>query len=235
MSETKNIIAIPLAILVAGALISGAIYFTRGGATKPSANTNVTAVSKATEIKPVSGDDHIRGNPEAPVVIVEYSDTECPFCKSFHSTMNQIIDEYGKDGKVAWVYRHFPLEMHPKARKEAEATECAGEIGGKDAFWEYIDEIFARTPSNNGLEESELAKVATDIGLDSEAFAACMESGKFADLVETDYQSGIAAGVEGTPFSFVVVRGSDTVVPINGAQPYSVVKEVIDTLIGGDK
>ncbi len=105
------------------------------------------------KIRPVSESDHILGNIDAKIIIVEYSDLECPFCKVFHSTMHQVVKEYS--GEVAWVYRHFPIVgLHPKAFREAEATECAWEQGGNEVFWKYTDKLFEVTPSNNGLEES---------------------------------------------------------------------------------
>jgi protein-disulfide isomerase len=236
MKDLKNVLAIPLSIILAGALIAGAVWFTRGGSA-PQAN-NGMGKKPATKVDPVSNKDHILGNPEASVVIVEYSDTECPYCKNFHATMQQVVADYGKDGQVAWVYRHFPLDsIHPKARKEAEATECAAELGGKEAFWSYINKVFevTVTPSNNKLDPAELPKIAVEIGLDEADFKECLDSGKYADEVDADYQSGIHAGVEGTPYSLVLLKGSDTIVPINGAQPYSVVKQVIDTLLGQKK
>ena len=134
MPQQQNLM-IPIAIVVAGALVAGALFFA-GRSASPTTNNNNNGGSAA-DVVPVSADDHILGNPNAPLVIVEYSDLECPFCKNFHGTMHQIIDEYGKDGLVAWVYRHFPLDsLHSKARREAEATECAGEQG---KYYEYHD------------------------------------------------------------------------------------------------
>lgn len=230
MKDLKNAVIIPLSIIVAGGLIAGAIYMTRGGSAVNPGQKKVP--SSAVTIKPVSSDDHIMGNPDAKIIVVEYSDTECPFCKTFHNTMNQIMADYGKDGKVAWVYRHFPLDsIHPKTRKEAEATECAADIGGKDAFWTYINKIFAITPSNNKLDAAELPKIAKEIGLDEKKFNECLSSGKFADKVDAQFQSGVDAGVEGTPYSVIVVKGTKTTVPINGAQSYTTVKSVIDKLL----
>jgi protein-disulfide isomerase len=105
------------------------------------------------DLDPVTEKDHIAGNPQADLMIVEYSDPECPFCKRFHETMMQAMDEYGKQGKVAWVYRHFPLDsIHSKARHEAEAVECAGELGGNEKFWEYLNKLEEITPANNQLD-----------------------------------------------------------------------------------
>ena len=91
-------------------------------------------------LRSVSPDDHILGNPNAKIVIVEYSDLDCPFCKSFHNTMHQIIKE---DGDVAWIYRHYPIpQLHPNAPKKAEETECAFDQKGNEGFWAYADKVF---------------------------------------------------------------------------------------------
>lgn len=102
-----------------------------------------TAGAVDVKVAAVTDQDHIRGDIKAPVKIIEFSDLECPFCGRFHPTMQQAFNEY--QGKVAWIYRHFPLEsIHPTARPLAEASECAASIGGNDKFWEFIDTAFAR-------------------------------------------------------------------------------------------
>ena len=172
----------------------------------------------------VADQDHIRGNVAAPVTIVEFSDLECPFCKSFHPTVKLALAEYGD--KVRWVYKHFPLDqLHPKADKEAEAAECAGELGGNDMFWKYVDRVFEITPSNNGLDLTLLPQIAQDLGLNRSAFEACLNSGRYADRVEEDYQQGVLAGVNGTPASFV--NG----VLVSGAVPYETLKAAIEAAL----
>jgi len=91
----------------------------------------------------VTENDHIRGNTDAKVFFVEYSDIDCPFCKTLHVTMQSVVDNYDP-GDVAWVYRHFPLtNLHPTAAVKAEASECIAELGGNDAFWDFLDILFA--------------------------------------------------------------------------------------------
>lgn len=94
------------------------------------------------------------GEEKNSVYVVEYSDLECPFCKRFHETMLEVMKEFDARGEeVTWIYRHFPLDqIHSKARKEAEATECAAELGGNDAFWKYTNKLMEITPSNNQLD-----------------------------------------------------------------------------------
>jgi protein-disulfide isomerase len=144
--------------------------------------------------------------------------------------MHRIVDEYGKDGKVAWVYRHFPLDaIHPKTRKEAEATECAAELGGNAKFWEYIDRLFEITPSNNGLDPDLLPQIATYVGLDEKEFENCLDSGRYAGKIEEQYQDAIRSGGRGTPHSFVIT--SNNTLPLQGAQPYTSVKSIIDSIL----
>lgn len=101
-----------------------------------------TTDKKLDNLAPVTAADHIRGDINAPVKIVEFSDIDCPFCKKFHTTMQEVMKTYGKDGKVAWVYRHLPLtQLHPDAKNKAEASECVTEIGGKDKFWAFVDRL----------------------------------------------------------------------------------------------
>ncbi|MBI2124138.1 MAG: DsbA family protein, partial [Candidatus Wildermuthbacteria bacterium] len=162
---------------------------------------------------------HVQGKGD--ITFVEFSDLECPFCKQFHGTMQQAMAAYGD--KVRWVYKHFPLDqIHPKARKEAEAAECAGELGGNDAFWAYVDRIFEITPSNNGLDPALLLVIAQDLGLDRTRFESCLASGKYAELVEAHFQEGARLGVNGTPGSFV--NGQ----PVRGAVPFETLQLIID-------
>ena len=186
----------------------------------------------AGSIKPVDSDDHIRGDPRAPVKIVEFSDFECPFCKRVHPTLKQVMAEYGQAGRVAWVYRHFPLDsLHKKARKEAQASECANELGGNDAFWAYTDRLFEITPSNDRLDLALLPKIAEEIGLDRANFEACLlgdeRGGKYADHIESDYQDAVASGGTGTPY-IVIIAPDGEAFPISGAQPYAAFKSIID-------
>ncbi|MEK7094144.1 MAG: thioredoxin domain-containing protein [Patescibacteria group bacterium] len=96
------------------------------------------------EMSVVTSSDHIRGNPNAPVKIVEFSDLQCPYCQVFHGVMQQVMADYGSKGQVAWVYRHLPLtSIHQYALTWAEEAECAAQVGGSEKFWEYVDARFA--------------------------------------------------------------------------------------------
>lgn len=229
-------LSIPIAIVIAGGLIAGALYYSNLRAKSYELAVQAETAQKlnngsADLMRPVSGDDHILGNPNADIILVEYSDTECPFCKQYHTTLKRMMAEYGKDGKVAWVYRHFPIDsLHSKARKEAEALECANELGGNEKFWQYTDLLYATTKSNDSLDPAELPKMAKAVGIDTKAFNACLASNKYKDRIETDYQDAIRSGGKGTPHSILITKdGLKT--PVEGSQPYEALKNVIDALL----
>ena len=229
MEQNKqNTFLIPLAIIVAGGFVAAAVYFGTGSSS-PTTATNTDNQNVEINLVPVTEKDHIVGSRNAALVIVEYSDTECPFCKTFQNTMKEIVQTY--DGEVAWVYRHFPIaQLHTKAAKESEATECAAELGGNQAFWKYLDKIFETTNSNDTLDPSELPKIATAMGLDVTTFNTCLSSGKYAELVKKSVEEAIKAGALGTPYSVIVTKDGQKVL-INGAEPITMVKAKIDALL----
>lgn len=178
-------------------------------------------------IRPVDAkNDHIRGAKNAKVTIVEYSDFECPFCKRFHETMKQVLANYPND--VRWVYRHFPLDgLHQQARREAHASECAGEQG---KFWEFADLILQETTSNDGLDLSKLPDYARRIGMNVDQFNGCISSEKYAAAVREDEQDAQAAGAQGTPYSVIIGPKGETT-PLSGARPYADIKSAVDAIL----
>lgn len=220
---------VPLSIVVAGGLIALAVYFGGNGGQLPTQNTGDVVTSEA-NVLPVTENDHLLGNRNAELIIIEYSDTECPFCKVFHNTMHQVVTDY--NGKVAWVYRHLPIvQLHSKAPYEAEATECAAELGGNQMFWRYIDKLFETTNSNNSLDPSELPKIAVAVGLNATEFNTCLSSGKYTESVRKGVEDAQEQGIPlGTPYSIIITK-DDKKVPIIGAEPIASVKAKIDTLL----
>lgn len=184
----------------------------------------------AAVLEPPDAGDHILGNKNAPIMLIEYSDLECPFCKRVHPTLKDVVKAYG--GKVAWVYRHFPIpELHSKAPKESEAVECAKDQGGEDAFWKLTDKIYEVTPANNGLDHSTFPALVQSVGLNADKFKTCFDSGKMLPRVQKDIQSGIKAGIQGTPGIILVnvKTGKKTLIP--GAVPLEDFKRAIDQLL----
>ncbi len=226
----KNNLGIPVAIIIVGLLIAGAIMF---GGNGRSLNLGGGNVEKEVSVRPADTTDHLQGALGAPVTVIEYSDLECPYCKVFHNTMNEALAAYngGEEVKLAWVFRHFPLDsLHSKARAEAAAAECAGELGGSKMFWTYIDKIFAVTPSNDGLDSSLLPVLAQEIGLDRGAFEKCQAANKYAEKIQASYEEAIAAGGTGTPF-VIVIGPSGQQIALPGAVPLEDLKQAIDSLL----
>jgi len=227
--------AIPIAIVFGFALIAIAIYFSGMGQTKTVANPVQPMAQGAPQaatgkIKPVDENDFIKGNPNAPILIVEYSDYDCPFCKNFHETMNRVMDEYGVTGKVAWVYRQFPLkQLHPNSERISQTAICVGELGGDEAFFNFSDLVFGQRNLNEPTNITALPGYAEQVGVKESDLVACLESGRHEKTVADSLADGMQAGVNGTPKSFVIV--GNQIAPIDGAQPYVVVKQIIDNLL----
>ncbi len=229
----------PLAIVLAGMFIGAGLYF--GGDQAPSNGTlendsvvlegdAVQAAPSLDNVDPVTPDDHIKGNPAAPVKIVEFSDFDCPFCSRFHDTMDNIVNSYGD--QVAWVYRHFPLEsIHPQASAVAVASECVAKLGGNDAFWIFTDGYFeARGSGNNTAHSTLIPQLVTTAGVEQGAFTACFESGEFNANVQADLNDAIETGGRGTPWS-IIIGPSGKTYPINGAVQQQVIEQLIDTAL----
>jgi len=160
----------------------------------------------------------VEGSEDAPVTIVEFSDFQCPFCSRFYTqTLLQLRTDYIDTGKVKLIYRDFPLSsLHPEAQPAAEASECAADQG---KFWEFHDLLFENQAA---LSTVSYKKWAADLGLNTEDFNSCFDTGKHRADVQADFAAGSAAGVSGTPTFFI--NGQKVV----GAQPYSVFQQIID-------
>lgn len=232
----KPKLSTPVSIIIAGVIVASAVVF------KPADNpkkwddaprkVSVQATSTAPQVRVTAllDDDHIKGDSNSDLVLVFYSDLECPFCKTYHATVKKIYDQY--KGRVAVVYRHYPIDqLHSKARSEANATECAYEQKGDAGFWKYTDEVFKVTPSNNKLEPQKLLDIAKAQGYDMVQFANCFSSGKYASKVEAQFQSGVDAGARGTPYSLLVTRDGAVYPVSGGAVSFETLKATIGKLL----
>lgn len=228
----SNKVLIPLSIVIAAALISLSIYYSKNAPAQPQTQEKKD-VAELVQINPVTEKDHIQGNPDAKVMIIEYSDFECPFCQRHHNTMKDLMAVYGVDGEVAWVYRHFPLDqIHENARPAAEASECVAQIAGNDAFWKYSDELFNGSPDS--LTKDSLEKIALDLGVDEEGYKKCVNEKLTASIVQSQYEDGMKiANLDpnfGTPYSILINKKGNKV-SIVGAQPYTLIEQAIKTLL----
>lgn len=162
-------------------------------------------------VRPVTENDHILGDIEAPIKLIVYTDLECPYCAYFHQEVQPaLLEEYGDE--LAIVFRHFPLPSRPKGLVEAEAAECAYLLGGHDAFWGFVNTIYAVSPLNNGLDLEILPDIAHRIGLNAERFEACREEGGGSKRVQNDKFDGILANVVLTPSVLIQSEERSTLV-----------------------
>lgn len=213
--------------VLAAILIVGAFVFFMGD--KNSAGPTGNVVEQPGEQLPTQPTSKVevniegapfKGENDAPVVMVEYSDYECPFCGRFYSqTLPQIQKEYIDTGKVKLVYKDFPLSFHPNAQKAAESAECARDQKKDDGYWNMHDKIFENQQSIN---VENYKKWAREIGLNGAQFDSCLDSDKFASAVQKDFNEGTEDGVQGTPAFFINGK------LISGAQPFSAFKQAID-------
>ncbi len=177
-------------------------------------NNNVPGTSR---VQVSVDDDTVKGDSNAPVTIVEFSDFQCPYCARFYTqTLPQLEQQYIDTGKVKFVYRDFPLASHQQAQKAAEAAECAGDQG---KYYEMHDILF-ESGVNGGVDS--FKQYASSLSLNTGEFDDCLDSGKYTDEVKNDLKDGQAAGVRGTPSFFI--NG----VPLRGAQPFSAFQEIIE-------
>jgi protein-disulfide isomerase len=238
---TQKILVI---VIVVGAFFLGSLWTkvqmlekgtgTGTGSGAAAANAGAKAVvptaAPAAVAPKLAKDDHILGSTNARIALVEYSDLECPYCKTFHLTATKIVNDYA--GKVMWVYRHYPLSFHANAQKEAEASECVNELGGNDAFWKFIDTIYERTTSNGtGFALEKLGPLAAEVGVDQTKFQTCLDSGKYAQKVKDMETQGSKEGVSGTPGNILLDTKTGKTQEIPGAVPFEQIKPLIDGML----
>ncbi|MBT5032766.1 MAG: DsbA family protein [Proteobacteria bacterium] len=147
-------------------------------------------------IKPLAtqNNEHIRGNNNSEITVIEYSDFQCPFCRGFHQTLKNLV----RERDVRWVYRHFPLEtIHPLANRAAQASECASD---QDRFWEYADLLFE---TQNPFGEAEFLNLAISARLNLDQFAECLGNDKYAGYVLEQIDEGNRLKISGTPTYFI--------------------------------
>ena len=182
------------------------------------AESKVAVLLSPPRVKVAYDPKRLHGKPEAPVMIVEFSDYECPYCHQVEPTVKSVMSKYGD--KVSLSYRDFPLSsIHPQAMIAAEASRCAEEQG---RFWEYHDQLFTAT----SLEKSSLVEYARNLKLDASQFESCLTGEKYKAEIEADVKAGRTVGVNGTPGFFI--NG----ISISGAKPESEFTSLIDDELG---
>ncbi|HRY30900.1 MAG TPA: thioredoxin domain-containing protein [Candidatus Paceibacterota bacterium] len=188
-------------------------------------------------ISPVTDDDHILGNPEAEVIFIEYADFKCSFCREFHSTMEKLVEEFGKNGDLAWVYRHFPREdalqdNNSLSTISAVAAECVADIGGEPKFWQFVSKVNQELPAS--FTQDDLEDVAMSLSIEKEKYDECLADQKFRDKIKKSIEDGLIIykydSDFGTPYTIIVTQSGDQVEMI-GAQDFSYLKEIVSQLL----
>lgn len=228
-----NPFLVPIAVLLAGAMISGAIFFSlRGKATPTGGNAAAVAgaeagASSAEKVVAVSKNDHVFGSPDAEITLIEFSDFQCPFCAQFHPTLERIVNE--SKGTINWVYRHFPLtSIHPNAMPAALASECIAREAGNDAFWAFADQVFK---NQQQMGTAFYEKLAKSVGISKSDFSACIASPETSKRVNANLEDAVTAGGQGTPY-VIVVNKKGQKFPFSGALPYAQVIQMVDKARG---
>ena len=181
---------------------------------KKSSDVKVMLEPPRTEVS-LDGVAYTSGEKEAKVVLVEFSDYECPYSKRTQPTVRKVLEEY--KGEILYAFFDYPLPFHKKAMKAHEAARCAGEQG---KYAEYSAKVFDNQ-QNLGVEG--LKQYAKDLGLDTDAFDSCLDTGKTAESVKQSVQKGSGVGVSGTPAFFI--NG----IMISGAQPFETFQEIVES------
>lgn len=214
---------IPIAIVAGGVIVALAVYLTLHK-TEPSTASNT---GNPALVRPVGAEDHILGNPAAPVVIVEYSDFDCTYCKTEDANLRALIAADGSDGKVAWIYRNFPItELHPDAYKAAEAAECVALTAGNDVYWKFAATLFAKQPA----DPLKFAEYAASAGADPAKLGTCLTnaSSTVDARIDADIRNAADVGALGTPYSLVIAGGRVTRV-LDGAYSYSELEDAVSS------
>jgi len=214
----KDTIVYAFSIVIAGALIGGAIFYSKSPASPGALVTPTPDVSKSVVLDVGEG-DAVLGNPEAPVAIFNFSDFQCGHCgRHAMTTEKQILEEYVKTGKVKMVFRNFAF-LGEDSFFAAEATECAKE---QDKFWEFHDYLFSRlTGEKVPFSKENLKKFALELGLDADGFNGCLDAGKYAAKIQNSAKDGQKYGVISTPTNFI------------GKLPIAIPGSVIKSITGG--
>lgn len=233
-------LSFPVTIILIGVIVALGVIVVRGNLHLPAKKSD-TAPIRATNVTltPIESNDHVLGNPNAPVTIIEYSDLGCPFCALFHETMQEVMRVYGEKGQVNWVYRHFAnTDAHPLAREAAILGECVKQIHGEVAFWDYVDTVFdiQRDGGPNAILTDDTIDAALEpYGMTADSKALCLTYNNLASKVDSDHADGMKLAEKdpenfGTPYT-ILISPNGTTVELTEAISYSILSEYIDVLL----
>ena len=223
----RRIILFAVASVLAVGTVAVAYVWRSNTSTETATIPNATST---VDMRALENRDHVYGNPGAPIVFVTYSDFLCPYCKEFHATMKRVVERYGTNGDVAWVFRHMPIvRLHPHAATYALASECVAQNAGHPGFWEFADLLYATVTPDRVLSSTELIEIAKRVGVSKEDFTACMLDGSLMERIEADFEDAIQAGASATPFTIIVTAYQE--LRRQGSRPYPVVAATVEAML----
>ena len=211
---------LPVVIVISGLLVSGALFYKK--VKEPTIVED--SIEKIVFLDPITQKDHILGNPNANLLVVVFSDYDCSFCAFYHKNLEKILDEYGKDGSVALVYRHMPIkDTHPEAVEKSKTAECVAKIHGEEKFWQLTDAFF-----KNAISAKETLK---SISIEYETVSSCVSGDdEVGSLIENQYENAILSGAVGSPYTIFVENG-EAVASINRAVSFSELEIIVSSML----
>jgi len=213
-----------VSIIVAGVIVAAAIVFVNLHPGAPAAAAAAAGAAQGTGSVPApSASDHVTGSLTAPIVLIEYSDFQCPYCQMIYPSIKDIVDT--SNGQVAWVMRQFPLyQIHPNAMPGAEASECIAAQLGNGAFWKFADDDFA---NQSQIGAAFFAAEAQKLGADMTKYNACISANTYDSKIQAQIAEAEVAGGNGTPFTVVYNTKTGKQYQIPGALPETQIKALI--------
>jgi len=238
---SKSNYAIPVALVLAGVIIAGAIIYSNkvGGSSADdnqpksiyASNKEVPDLeNKLKAVRTVDSSDRIKGNLQAPLKVVVYGDLECPACRYFDGEINKVYQAYASTSQMVIAMRHFPLPFHQLAEPLALTAECMREQGGDEKFFQYVEKVYEETPEGGQLPRAKIASIATDLGANAATLKACVDSKKYKSVIERDTKEATVAGAPGTPYVVIFTPKGERKA-IFGGVPAEVLKPELDKLL----
>ena len=227
----KTFLQIHLVVLIVNTLVLVAIFsggdllsIGNGGYDeyKPSVDSGADSGNRVLDVLSVKDGEAVSGNKNSEILLVEYSDFECPFCSRFHPTAKRAVNELG----IAWAYRHFPLPSHQTAEEGAIIAECVKDNLGDDEFLSYVDGVFENGTGNLGLYKS----LGKREGLSDLQINTCLASDEYKSRVQDSVAEGSGIGVRGTPGSFIINRSTNKIAEVPGAVDFDTLRGIIDSV-----
>jgi len=218
----------PAAVIIGSIIIAITVFFTNGGSLKKELTPDELHKKQVSVMLEIQKDDYVRGNKDAEIILYEYSDIDCSFCREFHKTMKETISE---NTNVAWVYRHFPVDsLHPFARQKAEAVECVGSLGGEDAFFGVLDTLMEDVSFYNVFDIEKISALAETFGVQKDVLQQCITDKTFTEKIMVQQGQAVDSGAKGTPYSILGDKDGNFLIELPGYVDTATMNQIITNI-----